>query len=175
MKNQSKSHGPNLFRSYRSIHETVMEQFKASGFVGAETLAFSNDLPGVITLEGEIACRGNIIVTVEKYLKILSGDGNNAIVETFRYSYNVSVRNEGNIFRYDNSHDRPGHTDRHHKHEFNDDEGETITWIGYHSWLTLGQVLQETQEWYWLNHDSLELLDTYPILGLRVSSQNPEA
>ena len=80
-------------------------------------------------MEGGIACRGNIIVTVEKYLKILSGDGVIAIVETFRYSYNVSVRNEGNIFRYDNSHDRPGHTDRHHKHEF-DDEGETITWIG---------------------------------------------
>jgi Family of unknown function (DUF6516) len=150
-----------------------MEQFKVSRFVGAETLEFSNDLPGVITLQGEIACLGNIIVTVEKYLRILGGDGDNAMVQTFQYSYNVSVRNEGNIFRYDNSHDRPGHADRHHKHEF-DDEGEQIIWIGYQSWRTLGQVLQETQEWYWLNRESLELPDTYPILGLRASGQNPE-
>jgi Family of unknown function (DUF6516) len=151
-----------------------MEKFKASRFVGAETLAFSNDLPGVITLEGEIACRGNILVTVEKYLRILGGDGDNAMVQTFQYSYNVSVRNEGNIFRYDNSHDRPGHADRHHKHEF-DENGEKIIWIGYQSWPTLGQVLQETQEWYWLNCESLELPDTYPTLGLRASSQNPES
>ncbi len=127
----------------------------------------------MITLQGEIACLGNIIVTVEKYLRVLGGDGDNAMVQTFQYSYNVSVRNEGNIFRYDNSHDRPGHPDRHHKHEF-DEEGEQISWIGYQSWRTLGQVLQETQEWYWLNRESLELPDTYPILGLRASGQNPE-
>lgn len=148
-----------------------MEQFKGLGFVGAETLEFINDLPGVVTLQGEISCLGNIIITVDKYLTILEGDGDNAMVETFQYSYNVSVRNEGNIFRYDNSHDREGHSDRHHKHEF-DGESEEVRWIGADHWPTLGQVLEETQNWYWLKREHLKSPDDYPTLGLRDSGQN---
>jgi Family of unknown function (DUF6516) len=177
---QSDPHAPILFRNYRTIHETVMERFKVSRFVGEETLEFTNQLPGVIELRGEIACLGNLLITVEKYLRILSGEGDNALVQTSYYIYNVSLRGYGNVLRYDNSHDRPGHPDRHHKHQFNltdepsePEESGDVVWVGRQSWPTLGRVIQEVQEWYWLNREALDKPDSYPQLGLRTVGQNP--
>lgn len=159
-----------------------MRQFIDCGFVEAETLEFTNELPRVIQLKGEIACRGNILITVEKSLRV-QGDarGDNALVSTSYYTYNASVQGHGNVLRYDNTHDRPGHPDRHHKHlmdwairDERDDPNHQVIWVGVDSWPTLGRVIQEVQEWYWLNRETLPSPESYPILGLRSSGQNPE-
>jgi hypothetical protein len=35
-------------------------------------------------------------------------------------------------------------------------------------------VIQEVQEWYWLNREELPSPDTYSRLGLRVTGRNPD-
>lgn len=173
MKVSLNRHGPNRFKAYREIHETVINQFMDSGFVGFETLEF-NPIPKGFLLEGEIACQGEIIITVEKFLEILSGEKDNATVQTVWYAYNASVRNRGTIFRYDNQDDdylRPGHLDEHHKHLFDWSTGQELagspSWVGSNNWPTLGDVIQELEEWYWEHHSELPNPDNYPELGLR--------
>lgn len=166
-------HGSTRFKSYREIHETVINQFVSRDFVEATTLKF-DPYPQGIMLSGEIACMGNIVIAVEKFLDILSGSGDNATVETCWYSYNASIRGYGNIFRYDNQHEdsrRSGHLDAHHKHEFDWQTGEECPgspfWIGQEGWLTLGEALQEIQDWYYQNLAQLPNRDSYPDLGFR--------
>jgi hypothetical protein len=117
---------------------------------------------------------GEILVTVDKFLDILDGDGDSAIVQTCWYTYNASIRGSGNILRYDNQDGdylRPGHLDEHHKHEFDWQTGAECPgsphWIGEHGWLTLGEVLQELQDWYYQNFAQIPNPDSYPDLGLR--------
>lgn len=175
-------HSPTRFKTYRETHETVMNQFMSRDFVGSTTLEF---LPyaGGIRLVGEIACLGNIVFTVDKFLEILfcpyvlddqALPDDTTIVQTCWYSYNASVRGFGNIFRYDNQDDdylRSGHLDEHHRHIFNwktGQEGENSpVWIGRQKWKTLGDVLQELETWYWRHHSQLPEADSYPQLGLR--------
>jgi hypothetical protein len=169
-------HGPNRFGSYREIHETVLNKFKDKNLVGPDDLRFRSYGP-YIRLDGEIACLGEIVILVDKYLSVLepAGHDDNAIVQTSTYAYNVSVRGFGNIFRYDNQHDdfsfRPSHADEHHKHLFNWRTDTQLPnspiWTGYDKWPTLGEVIEEVEEWYWDHHDELPNPDDYPMLGLR--------
>jgi hypothetical protein len=87
-----------------------MNQFLDTGFVVENTLLFANwqaldanlnEIPQ-IRLSGEIACLGKILITVDKYLNILEGSGDNSVVQTVSYAYNVSIQGCGNVFRYDN-------------------------------------------------------------------------
>jgi len=146
-----------------------MELFFEDGFVGEHTLEFSPDGPFEISLKGEIACRGNIVIVVNKTLEVLGGSGGNALVGTTVYSYNVLVRGFGNVFRYDNCHTRQGHPDDHHKHEFDwrvNQLGEgNVIWVGADNWPTLGEVIEEAKNWYLENNYCL--LPVYPNLGLR--------
>jgi hypothetical protein len=166
-------HGENRFRSYRQIHETVLSKFKSCDFVDTDTLEF-NSLPYGIRLSGEIACLGEIVITVDKFLTILSGCDDEALVKTKWYSYNASVRGWHNIIRFDNQDDdfkRPGHLDEHHQHVFDWRTGAekpgSPYWVGEENWGTLGNFLQLMQDWYWQNCSSLSNPDKYPNLGLR--------
>ncbi len=166
-------HGPIRFKSYREIHETVMNQFVSRDFVKNQTLAFSF-FPYGIRLKGEISCLGGIVVTVDKFLDILNEEETNPLVQTLWYAYNASVRDHGNILRYDNQDDeylREGHLDEHHKHLFDwrtgQEMGNSPVWIGRQGWLTLGDVLQEIQDWYWHHRSELPNPDEYPEIGLR--------
>lgn len=168
MKLNVNRHKPNLFGSYREIHETVISQFKYRDFISDDSLEFQPLYQG-FCLSGEIACLGKILITVEKFLEILDGFGDNATVQTRWYAYNVSVQGYGNIFRYDNQHAYPGHQDSHHKHIFDWRSGvEEIGspfWVGENGWLTLGEVIQETEEWYWQNSCFLDNSNGYSQLG----------
>lgn len=148
-----------------------MDQIRARGFVGTETLEFWEVGDNVLALTGEIACRGLIVVRVEKYLDVLEGEGWNAYVQTFEYSYNAHVRGLNNILRYDNTHIYPGHEDAHHKHEYDWRTGEELpgspTWVGVNFWPTLGEVLEELEWWYWDNRNSLPQPDVFPQLETR--------
>lgn len=152
-----------------------MEQLRASGFVGADTLSFE-ELPGAagIFLSGEIACKGCIVISVEKFLAVLNGEGAAALVQTEMYSYNAFVRGWHNILRFDNQHPHalyPGHKDEHHRHDFDWQTGEEFPdspqWIGVEKWPTLSEVIREVEEWYWKNRANLPDADAYPELEVR--------
>jgi Family of unknown function (DUF6516) len=152
-----------------------MEQLRGSEFVAADTLSFE-ELPGAagIFLDGEVACKGGIVVSVEKFLDVLEGDGPAAQVQTEWYSYNAFVRDGHNILRYDNQHPEhlyQGHQDPHHKHTFDwrsgDEEENSPTWIGADRWPTLSEVIREVESWYWANREDLPDPDSYPELGRR--------
>ena len=152
-----------------------MGQLRTSGFIGADTLTFE-ELPGAmgIFLSGEVACKGRIVVSVEKFLDVLEGDGPTALVQTEWYSYNAFVRGWHNVLRYDNQHPQklyPGHSDPHHKHKFDWRSGEEVdgspAWIGADEWPTLSEVVRELERWYWDNREDLPDPDKFPQLSLR--------
>lgn len=172
---QKNRHTPNRLSSYLQIHDTVISQFQDKGFVGTHNLSVK-PYPSAIGIRGEMSCIGNIIISVDKILDILDdfpGLGGDKTVKTNWYAYNVSVRNVGNIFRYDNQHEDylyPGHQDSHHKHVFDLCTGKELIqspeWVGVERWPTLGDVIIEVQGWYWENRDSLPEPDSYPVLAL---------
>lgn len=92
-----------------------MEQARESGLVLGDTLVLKA-FPSTLIMEGEIHCLRGIVVHVYKVLAILRGEGDEAIVETVRYSYNAFVRGYGTFLRHDNAHPHPGHGDAHHRH-----------------------------------------------------------
>jgi len=166
-------HCSNRFRSYHETHNTVIRQFQARNFIGTETLTFKPTAYGIL-LQGGIGCLGNIVVQVEKFIEVLNGAGEDAVVQTKWYSYNAFIRGNYNLFRYDNQDNdyfRPGHRDEHHKHLFDWRTGEELptspAWIGADKWPTLGEVLQEVEEWYWQHREDLPNPADYPDLDLR--------
>lgn len=178
-------HGPNTFRDYESIHETVMARLVDSGFVLSADLAFrnlglSNDGTATIFLgapapdddddapprEGHIECLGGIRLKVEKYIEVLEGEGANALVRTFGYSYNASIGARGNILRYCAPHARPGEADpiehhhHHHKHRFDPLRvGAPVDVVMISSEddrPTLGEVIEELRDWYYEHYELIE-------------------
>lgn len=145
-----------------------MESIRNSGFVGGDSLEFVQ-APHVVTIEGEIQCLGEILITVFKTLEVLGGEGLGATVRTATYSYNVSVRNRYNIFRYDNLHPIKGFPDNHHKDLYEWRTGNRLPskWIGERDWPTLADAIYEAQRWYYHHMHELEHPDRFPELGLR--------
>lgn len=139
-----------------------MEQFCRDGFVEGDDLELVPFGAGVLKLEGKIRCVGGLVVTVRKLLEIVGSVSEadalaeNAPVQTFSYSYNVSIEGGHSVFRYDNAHPHPGHPDAHHRHEF-DKAGSALPlqWVGEARWPTLGQVIAEARSWYWAHRDEL--------------------
>jgi hypothetical protein len=157
-------HAPNRFSAYLEIHSSVISQYEKDRFIGFNTLMI-DAIPGQILMRGHLGCPGKIAISVYKILDVTKDKGTDW-VQTNWYSYNVFVQNIGNVFRYDNKDEdfsfRPGHLDEHHKHVFdwkNDTEIKTI-WVGVDGWPTLGEVIEETREWYWENFT--ELGSDYP-------------
>ena len=163
-------HGPNRFSSYTRIHETVIRQFIDTGFIGSENLEFSS-LPYKFRLKGEIACLGDIIISVDKMLEVIDFVNGDPMVQTLWYAYNARVKSCGNFLRYDNQDPdylRPGHGDDHHKHMFDWRDGIEYPgspyWVGKKEWPVLGAVITEVQDWYWANKLLLPQSEIYPIL-----------
>jgi hypothetical protein len=126
--------------------------------------------PGIV-LQGGIACIGNLVLTVNKFLEILSRpDDDIPIVETRLYKYNLSVRGYDTVFRYDNEHPwllHPGHPDPHHKHLFDwrakrEIKPPSPVWVGANNWPHLDRVIEDAREWYFLNRHLLPEPDTFP-------------
>jgi hypothetical protein len=149
-------HAPCRQETYLNVHEAVMQQYRDSGFVSHDTLEVSV-IPNIgWVLEGEIACRGNIVVSVRKLLTFMPRDSD-FDVQTEKYSYNVRVADAGNIFRYDNQHTHEGHADSHHKdiYKFPGDDKLDVQWVGTDDWPTLGDVLKEARDWHADNYSFL--------------------
>jgi hypothetical protein len=150
MQSDRNKHSPNILGSYRAIHETVIERFKSSGFVLSEDLTFEA-MEGFILLEGTIRCIGGIHISVNKRIEVLGGNGANAMVQRVDYSYNVSLAQRGNIFRYDSPH--LDHNKQEHVHRYNildgDVQGQVSFIADVNSTPTLGEVIKEAEAWYY--------------------------
>jgi hypothetical protein len=130
------------------------------GIVHADTLEWEF-LPQHITLTGEVALNGEIVVAVHKIIRVLSGSSGDqdAIVETMRYAYNAHVRGKHNIRRDDNAHPHAGHPDDFHRHEYNWQTGEDLPgsprWIGRDGWPSLGHFILAIHDWWTANYHDL--------------------
>ncbi|MBL9090209.1 MAG: hypothetical protein JNL96_03240 [Planctomycetaceae bacterium] len=155
-------HGPNRSGSCFAIHKTILSQARATGFVCGDAIEFT-DFDTFFTIEGEIGCLGEIVISVSKILEVVSiSEDNQRLVQTSSYSYNVLIRGGHNIFRYDNNHPEsphPGHHTIHHKHEFDWQTGDEFNCsprcIG-HDWPHLGEVIAEASDWYYANRSLLK-------------------
>lgn len=135
-----------------------MQKWLRSGFVGADTCAFSDLGDGYLTLEGTIECAAGLLyIDVWKRILILEGQGPNALVQTEDYSYGVILKGKGTVFRYDAPHD--GHRPHHHVHRspvLDNPEIETIEEIDGDTWPTLGEVIDQLSDWYYKNYNRIE-------------------
>ena len=150
-----------------------MGQLRATTFVGADSLRLIAQ-PALLLMIGDIGCLGNISITVEKYLAIVTPNASpsdvldgahDVVVQTLQYAYHAAVRRHGMILRYDNNHPWRGHADEHHVHRGDwrerDDDSGTIAWVGADRWPPLGDVITEVTDWYYVHRDELPDPDAY--------------
>ncbi|AII58651.1 hypothetical protein ASJ33_00910 [Dehalococcoides mccartyi] len=82
-----------------------------------DTLSFHDGIKLIMHLE----CTSNLVITIEKFAKITSDMIAGQYIyfaQTHTYSYNVSIRDIGNCFRYDNCHKHRNHQTEHHLHVY---------------------------------------------------------
>jgi len=153
-----------------------MDELVRAGFVQRDTLSFT-PVSGGFILEGEIACLGEIVITVLKFIDVVE-DGErddlaDALVQTREYNYNASVRGHGNILRHDNAHPHPKHADDHHVHEYDWKTNKQLPgspkWVGAQGWPSLAQFIRTVHDWYCAHRDELPNPEGVPELGLRAS------
>lgn len=132
-----------------------MGRIEKEGFVQRSTLRWES-LRRDVRLAGQIACQGNIVLTIEKILEVTFDDKDVEYWETTDYSYNASVAGHDNILRYDNA-EHHGLESPHHKHLFNWKTGKPLhrpTHVGL-DWPTLGEFIREVHSWHDANVDVL--------------------
>lgn len=153
------AHDAAHFSHYVNTHEQWMGRLRGEGFIEHDSLTFSSEFAGFVQLSGQIACRGNIVITVEKDLRVLrDGDPDDPLVQTCRYNYNASVQGYGTIMRFDNA-GHHGFVDRHHRHDYDWRSSVELPGsprhVGAAAWPTLGQFIRLVAEWYWTNSSAL--------------------
>lgn len=135
-----------------------MRSFLDQGFVVQDSCGFLV-LPGLVTLTGRVQCLGNIELCVLKEIDILSGTGPEAMVERRKYSYHAQFINGPYILRYDSPVD---HRPFHHKHVYDPLgtrlEIDVIRIADMDETPTMGDVINELQEWYWANEPRISAL-----------------
>ena len=157
-------HGPNRLIDYLATHDT--------GFVCQDSLELQF-MPMAIRMRGEISCLGDVVIAVNKTLKVVEPSDYDPVVQTLVYSYNASVRGFCNFLRHDNVHSHPGHPDAHHRHEYDWRTNQELCppiWCGEEKWPTLGRFIEMAQGWYWEHHAELPEPDRCALIGVRGAS-----
>jgi hypothetical protein len=128
-----------------------MQRLAREGFVLRHNLELREMGGGIFEMSGDVECDGGILLEVQKMLRIVEGEGREALVRTVEYSYNAKLSGIGNILRYCSPHEDGGatHHAEHHKHCFDDVAagGDRVEVIEDDKWPTLGQVLEELRGW----------------------------
>lgn len=145
-----------------------MRRFVDDGLVEEDGLEFLSGAHGQYVFDGHVILRdGRLKVTVAKVLESTDdGDSANPMVQTIAYSYNVSIIGHGNVFRYCSPHDENDdtidHHKQHHRHQYDpfgpDRFKNQVTLIEDGNWPTLGQVVQEADQWYLANLEQVARL-----------------
>lgn len=144
-------HDWNRIERYLTIHHRHLDD-RRGGFIVDEEDNLAYDAVGDgLKIIGRIHCAHGLFVDVNKTLAI----NEDRKVRTIQYSYHAGVigPEDRSIFRYDNAHiyHREGHPDAHHCHRFNPrtwQEIEPEEWVGHDRWPTLGDVLDELEDWW---------------------------
>lgn len=164
-------HSPAKFSTYYSTHESRMDQFRANDFIREDTLEFIPSGASLLTIKGEISCRGDIVIRVEKNLQVIDDGTPDSLVQTVDYTYNASVRSGKAFLRYNNLHCLPGHPDAHHKNSFDWQTEEHLpgspSWVGPDGWPTLSEFMEEVEQWYWKHKPELPNPESYAALDVR--------
>lgn len=137
-----------------------MDGYLRQGFVQEDGLSTDLLSGGSVIIKGLIVCKGEILINVYKHLiQVSEGVENDPQVQTRHYAYNAFVAEKGNILRHDNSHEREGHSDWHHYHEFDWETGEETAnspiWCGEENWPTLSDFIDKVEGWYHAHRDLL--------------------
>lgn len=143
----SDRHDWNSWEGYIHAHEGHMARYRGH-FVLDDQLVHTITAKGVLW-QGVLYCADGIEIHVSRFQEV-SYQRRRLMVRTRDYSYHVFQRAGGvtrNLFRYDNIHERPGHADRHHRHEYDAAGNEVIAPVGAAGWPTLGDVIDETYAW----------------------------
>ena len=140
--NTAERHGWNDLENYLHIALRVV---KDHPFVVDHTLTIQTS-PEAGEISGEVFCCEGIIVDVHKHFDIRI-IGRRKEAKTVRYGYHARYEDGKDILRYDNSHRRPRHRSRHHKHDWRSGP-EEISHVG-NDWPHLSEVLDELQESVW--------------------------
>ena len=147
-----------------------MRQYLDQGYLVHRSNLVYEAIAGHILIYGQIACLGNILITVEKALLVLDPDDLplDARVQTVDYSYNASIRGFDTFLRYDNQHPHPGHGDNHHRHDFAWKTKKELPgsprWIGEDDWPTLSDFIDIVSDWYADNYRNLPEPNAVPEL-----------
>ncbi len=140
-------HGWISWDQYQNVHQHYMALF--NGFVVNDGLvpAFAET---EVSWDGRILCADGFSLAVLKFQEVNFRHGR-PWVRTVLYSYQ-GLQRLGNVtrklFRYDNFHPHPGHSDAHHKHR-SDAAGIEIDppdHVGAASWPTLSDALEELRQ-----------------------------
>lgn len=160
---------PHRLQSYLDTHHAHMDSLRREGTVGGDTIEWGPAGGSDFRLHGEIACIGDIVISVDKTLEIQSGNGHQALVLGALYKYNAHLAGNGVIVRYDNVHKHNGHRDEYHKHDGDPFAGteHPAVWVGRDNWPTLADVIREVRGWRDANYSRLERPDAFPILNAR--------
>lgn len=139
-----------------------MQRYLREGFVLTENLRFEHLGNGFVALVGTIDCLGGVVLEVEKLLRVLDGEGADALVQTQRYTYHAHVAGLGNILRYDSPH--PDHNKFHHVHRypFPADGADEVIELNWEQVPTLGEVIEELREWVYAQWEFLPSLGSNP-------------
>lgn len=147
---------------YLRVHTQHMEHLQRSGLVEHQNLKPELHRHEVY-LRGKVWCPGQVILKVNKKMRILDWDGQLPIIKTVAYEYNASLEGLHSLFRYDNTHKgKPysGHYDDFHKHIFDLETGKQIPkspiWIGKEKWPTLDLVIEEAGLMYSHHQELIE-------------------
>jgi hypothetical protein len=114
----SSKHIPTRVDTYFAVHESVLEQFRHRGIIAGGNLETSWDFYPLVTMLGELKCRGGLKMYIEKVLQVNETADGVQWIHTIGYTYNLWLVGIGNIFRYDNCHPHSGHHSAHHVHRF---------------------------------------------------------
>jgi hypothetical protein len=146
------SHDWNALDTYFIIHDAYLQRAMDDGFVLSHNLSNPLVLPDTVVLRGRIDCEHGIFLDVDKVLEVMYRGGR-PYVRTQRYNYQAMIvgSEPRPIFRYDNAHIYPGHTDRHHKHRVDFETWTYIEppdWVGHEAWPHINEVIEELQLWW---------------------------
>lgn len=154
-------HSLNSYEKYFEIHVRCLESLKASGVVCSETLEIEQLDCSRLRMKGFVYCRGGLELRVDKTLKS-ENTPKGLSIQAVKYCYHLRFINGANIFRYDNAHPHPGHKTAFHVHRYDpmgvEIPGSPIEIPNEDEWPTLGEVLEETDKFYWENVYSVNYL-----------------
>ncbi len=137
-------HEWNTWDHYQTIHERRIAGHDFINHSKPNTLVFTEyEDEGVLALEGEIYCSGDVVLEVEKWFAIRYF-GSLRKVRCFSYRYVAFVRGGNSLLRYHNVH---SNDDDYHHRVFNPETGEQVLYerLERYQFPLLTEILDELE------------------------------